>query len=83
MRYLAQVNQPFVIEASVTGTNLPMEILWDFSPENGVQPDLPDRRGRQVSFTFDKPGIYDCVVIVRDVFGLTNPIVERFQVQVR
>jgi hypothetical protein len=83
MRYLAQVNQPFVIEASVTGTNLPMEILWDFSPENGVQPDLPDRRGRQVSFTFDKPSIYDCAVIVRDVFGLTNPIVERFQVQVR
>lgn len=82
-RYIVQVNQPFTIEAFVTGTVLPMEILWDFTDENGIQPDLPDRRGRQVSFTFDKRGVYECAVIAQDIYGLTKPIIERFQVEVR
>lgn len=82
-RYFVRVNQPLTMEAFVTGTVLPMEILWDFTDENGIQPDLPDRRGRQVSFTFDKPGVHECAVMARDVYGLMKPIVERFQVEVR
>ena len=83
LRYQARVNQPVTMEVFVTGTVLPMEVRWDFSPDNGTHFELPDRRGRQVSFTFEKPGVYDCAVQVRDIYGLLPPIVERFQVEVR
>lgn len=82
-RYLARVNQPFPIEAQVSGTVLPLDIRWDFTPENGMNFDLPDARGRATSFTFKETGVYTCAVWVRDFFGLLPPVSERFRVEVR
>ncbi len=82
-RFIAQVKQPFTIEAFVTGTSLPLDIRWDFTKEDAGGFEAPDARGRIVSFTFEKPGVYDCAVQVRDVFGLLPPIVEKFRVEVR
>ncbi len=82
-RFLAQANQPFTIEAFVTGTNLPLDIRWDFSKDDAGGFEAPDARGRSVSFTFEKPGVYECAVQVRDLFGLLTPVEERFRVEVR
>ncbi len=82
-RYLARVNQPFQIEAQASGTVLPLDIRWDFTPENGMNFDLPDARGKVVSFTFKEQGVYTCAVWVRDFFGLLSPVTERFRVEVK
>lgn len=82
-RFPVQVNQPVTFEAVVSGTLLPLDIRWDFNKEDAGGFEVPDARGRQVTFTFERPGTYECAVQVRDLFGLLPPVVERFRVEAR
>ncbi|MDW8121446.1 MAG: PKD domain-containing protein [Armatimonadota bacterium] len=82
-RFAIGANQPLTIEAQVTGLDLPIDVRWDFTPDNGVNFDIPDARGLKVTYTFEQPGLVTCAVRAQDIFGVYPARVERFRVEVR
>ncbi len=82
-RFATSARQPVMMEVQVTGISVPVDVRWDFTPENGINFDIPDGRGRRVRYIFDQPGLYTCAVKAQDIFGLYPARMERFRIEVR
>ena len=57
----------------------PLKVSWDFDENDGIQ---EEKEGKAINHSFYKSGVYVVTVTVSDVYGVRQPVVRRFKVNV-